>query len=119
MQHTQLWRSERMFKLGSRLLITSVLLAMALTLSGNEAGAQQRAPVLDIPASGGSSGAIVPMGTPDSGEPDIGQTGRNRPGDGGAPGSGEQLEPSEIRAASGMVRWIVVIWALRYLGLGN
>ena len=43
-----------MFKLGSRLLVTVVLLGVALTLGGGEAAAQQRSSVDEPPPVGGS-----------------------------------------------------------------
>lgn len=108
---------ERMFKLGSRILITAVLLSLALVLAGSHgASAEQRSAVLDPIGNGPSS--IEPIGMPDSGEPDIGQT-RDRSGDGGAPGGGEQVLLSTVRDADGLVRWLSVMWALRYLGLGG
>jgi hypothetical protein len=109
-----------MFKLGSRLLITAVLLATALSLSGTEAGAQQTMPVDDISSGGGGTGGIVPISSTDSGEPDVGQT-RDLPGGHcRAPGAEEQVGLfSEVQSASGALRWMTVIWALRYLGLGT
>lgn len=105
-----------MLKLGSRFLITAVLLAATLTLGGSEAGAQQRDPALDLPA---GNGGIVPLGVPDSGEPDIGQT-REKPGGNGGTASGsEYFQLVEVRQSSVVVRWLTVMWTLRYLGLGS
>lgn len=107
-----------MFRLGSRLLITAVLLATALALSATQAGAQQRMPVDDVSSGGGGTGGVVPISSTDSGEPDVGQT-RDLPGGGSGPGGAEQVGISEVRCATGTLRWIAVIWTLRYLGLGT
>ena len=108
-----------MVKLGSRLLFMAVLLAAAVSFSSHEAVAQQHDPLLEAPDGGGGSGGIVPIGSIDSGEPDVGQTGRDRPGEGGGPGSAELMQLSELRAATGWFRWLAVMWTLRYLGLGS
>lgn len=113
-----------MFKLGSRLLVTAVLLAAvaALAPSGNASGAQRTSVYEDPSGPAPGTGRIQLIGTPDSGEPDIGQTSRNAP-DGS---SGEALDGGVLTAlpairlgTSGLFQWVTVIWTLRYLGLGT
>jgi len=95
-----------------KLLVTLVLLSALMAVVGSQAQA--------VPAvSSGSPGTTLSSNwtsTPDSGEPDAGQTGKNkwRPAAGTQPGFGGSFPRS-----TGIMwfRWAGAMWAARYLGV--
>lgn len=87
------------------------LIALALLVSTSIVSrAEPQITTLD-PIGAGRSGSGPPVGSSDSGEPDIGQAGKQH--------QTQSIDPKVLPVSYvEIVRWARVVWSTRYLGIG-